>query len=477
MKLFFSSLLACSAICSFSVYQGPAASGNKSPKVNISGKIIHPIGNKVYIHYYKDMISYDQGVADSATLDAEGNFSMRFKWQESGYAEIFHGVEMSRLYLIPGDSLQVSLDTREFDETIHYEGRGSEVNNYMAAQTLNGGIKRPSVVYKLSESQYIHLLDSLEKKDLLFLDSWFSPVQAKNREISEFINLEKAKAKYARIADLNSYPVMYTYYNSLKEQVKLSDSYHELMKKLPLEDPAADKSHVYLNFRYEQMDREVGKLQKLDTLKKFYELQETYIAEHFTGILKEYAETKSIYNMLIYHNDVKNGKRRIKYFKTYAQNARYKELLDETLADISRLMPGNAAPDFTLTDINGKKVSLKDFKGKVVYLDIWASWCGPCLMEIPAAKKLHEEMKDRNIVFLCVSVDDDEEAWKKTVRRDEIKGIQLISKGGFSSEIARAYLVKGIPHYVIIDKKGKIVSNNAQRPSGGVKAELEKVLN
>jgi peroxiredoxin len=136
------------------------------------------------------------------------------------------------------------------------------------------------------------------------------------------------------------------------------------------------------------------------------------------------------------------------------------------------------APDFTLKDISGKSVSLSDFKGKVVYLDIWATWCMPCMAEMGKSKKLKEHFKDNDkIVFLYISIDKDEDRWKEVVKKKDIKGVHLISRGGDEAGILQKYDVPSIPRYVLIDKEGNVVEWNAKWPSDPeAKEDIEKLL-
>jgi len=122
----------------------------------------------------------------------------------------------------------------------------------------------------------------------------------------------------------------------------------------------------------------------------------------------------------------------------------------------------------SFTDLNGKKVRLEDFKGKVVYIDFWASWCGPCRKMMPYSKQLHEQLSEKQkkqLVFLYISIDADEASWKSSIKALDIQGVNVISPGNWSSEACRYFQINSIPRYMIMDKKGDIVETNAPRPS------------
>lgn len=135
--------------------------------------------------------------------------------------------------------------------------------------------------------------------------------------------------------------------------------------------------------------------------------------------------------------------------------------------------PGKAAPVFTYDNLQGEKVSLSDFKGKYVYVDVWATWCGPCKAEAPYFEELAEKYKENeDIVFMGVSIDQDKAAWEKMVAEKEMKGVQLIADKAWSSAIAEDYLIQGIPRFLLIGKDGEIVDATAPRPSEEVLSEL-----
>ncbi len=139
---------------------------------------------------------------------------------------------------------------------------------------------------------------------------------------------------------------------------------------------------------------------------------------------------------------------------------------------------GKSEYPFVLTDMDGKSVTLESFKGKVVYMDFWASWCGPCRMMFPYSKQLHEKLSDKQkkqIAFVYVSIDATPEAWKGAVQQMQLtNGVNLLSQGNWQSEVVKYFKINSIPRYMIFDKKGNLADSNAKRPADP--AMLEDLL-
>ena len=132
----------------------------------------------------------------------------------------------------------------------------------------------------------------------------------------------------------------------------------------------------------------------------------------------------------------------------------------------ARFTPGRPAPDFEMTGFDGKVYRLSDFRGKNLYIDIWATWCGPCCHEIPYMEKLAKHYrKNRNIELISISLDKDLQAWKRKLKEDKPQWKQFICPENFQSALVREYGIKGIPRFLFIDKKGKIITVDAPRPS------------
>ncbi|MBW8048799.1 MAG: TlpA family protein disulfide reductase [Cytophagales bacterium] len=140
------------------------------------------------------------------------------------------------------------------------------------------------------------------------------------------------------------------------------------------------------------------------------------------------------------------------------------------------LFQGSPAPDFTLKSNQRDTLSLSDFRGKVVYLQFWASWCAVCKQQIPYAKFLQNELQGKDVVFLYISVDENELGWLKTIKKRNMEGVHLYS-GGFDSEVAQSYDLQATPTCILIDKQGNIAFNPAKYPSQrGLLEDIERLL-
>jgi thiol-disulfide isomerase/thioredoxin len=131
---------------------------------------------------------------------------------------------------------------------------------------------------------------------------------------------------------------------------------------------------------------------------------------------------------------------------------------------INLLQAGYPSPDFKFKDKSGQTYQLSDFKGKFIYIDVWATWCGPCLGEIPALKKLTDTLASKDIVFVSICVFDEKSSWEKMVTKKQLKGVQLFAESGENSFV-NEYMIQGIPRFILLDKSGRIINANAKRPS------------
>ncbi|MDE1191520.1 MAG: TlpA disulfide reductase family protein [Arachidicoccus sp.] len=132
----------------------------------------------------------------------------------------------------------------------------------------------------------------------------------------------------------------------------------------------------------------------------------------------------------------------------------------QKLEDVSFLLPGSQAINFTLADTNNVARKLSDFRGKYVLLDFWASWCGPCRAENPNVVNAYQKYKDKNFVIVGVSLDNNKEAWRNAIHKDELYWNQLSDLKGWKNFVAQLYRIQSIPQNVFIDPTGKVIAKN-----------------
>jgi thiol-disulfide isomerase/thioredoxin len=170
-------------------------------------------------------------------------------------------------------------------------------------------------------------------------------------------------------------------------------------------------------------------------------------------------------------------------FKTQVKKTMTQDFLGMQMeyrnAQLTKGITGKASKGFEYENHKGGKTKLEDLRGKYVYIDVWATWCGPCRQEIPFLKKVEEKYHGKNIEFVSISVDvdKDHEKWKTFVTEKELGGIQLFADKNWNSEFMKSYGINSIPRFILIDPKGNIVKADAERPSSPkLQEELDKLL-
>lgn len=193
--------------------------------------------------------------------------------------------------------------------------------------------------------------------------------------------------------------------------------------------------------------------------------------EEFDANIQElrenYAALKTKYNNLapsFWKDSDEEIEKNITGFTAYKNNK----------AAVMQKFTGITSPTFAMENIEGKIVRLEDFQGKFVYVDVWATWCGPCKREIPSLKKIEEEYKDKNLVVVSMSIDElkDKEKWRNFVIDENLQGVQIFAENAWNSDFVKAYEIKGIPRFILIGPEGKVISPDAPRPSDPKLIEL-----
>lgn len=142
------------------------------------------------------------------------------------------------------------------------------------------------------------------------------------------------------------------------------------------------------------------------------------------------------------------------------KNSTVGKKIEPRLAAAKKTDIGQPAPDFTQHDTTGKPVSLSSLKGKYVFIDFWASWCGPCRAENPTVKKAYAQYAGKNFEIIAVSLDNKKADWCKAIQEDGLPWLHVSDLKGWQNEVARAYQINAVPNNLLLDPEGKILAKS-----------------
>jgi thiol-disulfide isomerase/thioredoxin len=445
-----------------------------SQSVTLSGQIKHPVDNKVYISKYSDVISYEEIIIDSALVNKEGHFSVTFPWNTSGPAMLNHGEEYTDLYICPGNNMYLTFDAEAFDETMKHSGDGAAVNNFLAWNMLEQENSTMDIFGK-PKPEFLLYVDSVYTLRETRLDQMELESGEKSTCEKQFKSIQQAELTYLRYYELLEYPGLYGYLNRNNPSAPPVSNDFSFLQDVTISNPDALAAENYRAFLESYINHSTRLFYAQDTSLSYNATKEKVIRNSFEGPVLEYAYASMLYDYYTFFGDAETGDEYLTWFTHNFNSSQYLPMLHEARETALILSPGRPAPEFMATDKSGEQIALSAFKGKFVYLDIWATWCGPCVAEIPGMEKLISMFEGEDIVFLSVSIDDDRDRWETFITNKDMHGVQLYSEGGFDSGISKRYGVRGIPRYVLIDKAGIIIDGNAGRP-GQIRDKLNELL-
>lgn len=385
-----------------------------------------------------------EGIEVVASDSGTTQFHHQFHLDEPEELYMSVGGQQYPLFLKPGDSLVWMADSRALPGSIRFKGDGSRINNYLVAK---------------SEQVRNHLLETHEEQSEI-PDLLLRHYQALSALLDKHVQKENVFYRVeqaALIAELHNA----IYYHQLASGNRALDQNAEI--------PLPQDNHFLIARSYRQALR--------NQLQDQVILSVDNPSDYASGYHRVFVELSKNPGPVTDFLLAANLQDRIDYFGIAGLEEDYlafKELYPESvfLPDIHsrveqrmRLLPGNPAPDVVLQDASGNTVMLSDHFGKPVYIDVWASWCKPCIAEIPHRKML-EETLGPEVVYLNISVDNDPSDWMAAIRKyPEFKGVHLHAPDGWSSEFMQQHLIQEIPRYILLDETGIITDHNAPPPS------------
>lgn len=423
-----------------------------SREVKLQGVILNPLSKELIIS------KFDKSFEISIPVESNGAFTANFQVSEPGIYFIKNEKAFTNIYLRNGYDLKISLDTKAFAKTIKFEGEGSIFNNYLLAKNalkaeLFGDAKEFFVVpidvfLKKLEADSVKLYDHLSKSNLVKAD----------------MQLAKKLIHYDYLLKRNNYKKFYVFHT--KTEPFIPENYLDPIRDLDMND--ADAYNNSMDYRYLIIDK--WRLADADIKIKDSTISSIDFMKEFASKITYEPVRDQVVRMLFNKVDARNTNFESDYLKIkpLVNIPKTKEELDMRLTTARTNSKGKTLSGFNYANHKGGFTSLASLKGKYVYIDIWATWCGPCIKEFPELKQLIADYKDNKMIeFVCISIDDksDYEKWRSFVTDNKLGGIQLIADKGLESDFMKFLNVSLIPRNVLIDPQGNIISSAGLRPS------------
>jgi len=437
--------------------------GQQNKMAMIQGKITVKNMPKEIALY--SVVNGEVSLHSKVNVDEDGNFGFYFAPSYSGFYRIAERKIPVRLFIAPGKNTSINITDDDYTvlevndkENKKMEEWSNIIGKMKIANNLSG-----MITYK----DIFPLLPDMEK----LKNSFIANLKTGNPSFDKLMKgMSEADFEYELFHFLIMPRNIHPNYDSLPDLYqKYAAGPHFTTTASMQYDFGQQSMPAYLMYLYTQRAiKEKGVRQssvdliyqlvidriKNDTLKGWYFLN--------SNIVRAKAFDQKYRDM-------------VEKYKPYILNDAQKQKLHDFELTIRTFGDGELAMNFDGKTPEGKKVSLNDLKGKMVLVDVWATWCSPCRAEIPALQKLEKEMEGKDIIFMSYSIDEkkDYDKWKKMIVDSTLGGLQLIGDLAWKSEMATNYKITGIPRFMLFDKEGKIVTIDSPRPSN---PELKKMI-
>ena len=432
-----------------------ACKQDKMEYVHLKGRLVDMPTRTVTMSY--DGASSFLGNSKDITLslDKDGCFDTIFPLNTPSYFNI----SRNTIYLEPGDDLTVEISTKNSEAK--FEGRGAEANEYMkdrlfphAGSFLEGGMN----VKEDFESTRC-FIDSLamERRNQLI---------ALQHVSSEFKNLEKARISADLLNSYSYYPIYANIQAQIRKTPELAIRKHQM-----------DSFYTALSKDTKLWVEELNQEAFLDVAAVRSMLASLITERHlnswcegivFNPMAQELVQAAVHVDNLSHQLNTETLDKAV-LFANEMSNQEYANELRTKIEEARQLLSGPAI-DFTFVDLDGNSYRLSDFKGKVIYLDFWATWCCPCVKESPYFEALAKEFADKkDIVFLAISTDANQKTWANYLKTNTK---QLPQYHSTDKALKEEWGLKYIPRFVLIDRDFNIVEAYAPKPSEDRTREL-----
>ncbi|MGJ8760670.1 MAG: TlpA family protein disulfide reductase [Polaribacter sp.] len=417
------------------------------------------------------LVKSDQSFKKEITMESNGIFTDTIK-AGSGLYELVVGKNRTNIYLDNGNVINLTADAKDLNNTIEVSGKGTEATNYILYKNKKEAALKTKdrAVYKLEEPDFKAKFKEIENALNARLDTAKGITPA-------FKTLEKRNLNYEYLNELERYAGGYHRQWAQKKGYRPSEEFLAELEGVDLDNDV----DFYFSSAYEEMvkryySRKIYALDKADTVE--YGLRAVTI---YSTIPNQIIKNDLIFRKAEYDlYQTVDFEEFYKIFMSASTNEENNAKITKIYNDLMRVNKGQPSPKFIdYEKHSGGTLSLDELKGKYIYIDVWATWCGPCLAELPNLQRIEKDYHGKNITFLSISIDQakDHDKWKDMVVDKKLGGIQILADKAFDSQFVLDYNIRSIPRFIVIDPNGVVVSPNAPKPSDPELINLFNELN
>lgn len=431
------------------------------------------------------MLNYEENIAVEDKIGSMGKGKFELNVSKPFFANLKIGeYNYNKIYLEPGYELNISLVLNNKSLELQFTGIGSERNNYLTKSSLVWAdfYKKNPTWWEADLYSFSKMLDSLENdlEDIHFNYTDKGSINAEDQKLLQATN---------RLNVINLKQQHRLIKNDLYKIEAIPVSLTDISKDIPFEAQYLELSMIeyakvldlFLRSELQEPALSDVKPEQLDSVKQHLPAitNEKIKEKNFPAKIEEFLLAKNI-DFWLASEGISSGLiKSYSEFKMNFANSSYTRQIKKDYDKWMKISKGQPAPEITGVTVENDTVMLSDLRGKIVYIDVWATWCKPCIAELPFYKSLQEEIEDNDAVeFLFVSIDNNSDAWTNFLIKEtmpegiQVNEIEIVDH----TTVQDSYKMWGIPRYILIDAEGKIVNANAPRPSSGKVTGIIKEL-
>jgi thiol-disulfide isomerase/thioredoxin len=423
--------------------------------------------------YYLDILNLEPVTIASGTIDSTGKCTLTFNIESNLFAAIKVGNgEENYMYFEPNYKLTVHVASDT--DPLRFSGEGANPNNYLSEIWT-----QQTRITNLDGKNMFDLEPQVALNRLKLIDSTQTSLLVKYKDSSalseDAISMLQIRNRVRVLEYKEAFAFNYGTRNNYDIPAIL-----DISGELP-HDTVLLRTHLVefaiihqLNIvmKYGMMRRDSIPYRSIPFIIS-HEIQ----SSNQPAVMKEFLLAKNLDYWMATNGTLPPTDSLFSKFKKDFPQSNYMSQLEHRHSDLLAILQGKPAPPIQGITLEGDSISSETFKGKIVYVDIWASWCGPCVGEIPYAIALEKRISQpEKVVFLNVSVDEDTADWKAALRKyQDWHGEHILND---RSVYTLYSIYNGIPRYVLIDKNGRIANSNAPRPSSReIEGEIIGLIN